>query len=216
MLTACRALRLPGPGACRSAASSAAPGRVSAPTVWPRDAGRGQGGTRTPCAGRRDHAAAALPCAPLLERGARDAPERRRAPDSSVAAVPPRKQPTLPMLARTVMSDSRPATELLYARMMPARPALFFLLYFFFPAPCHCRPATELLYARMMPARPALLVSFSFLWRPVIARPCLVTLAASSLARRPRMACLTACGRHARPLAQAAAWHGCTASEACA
>ena len=43
------------------------------------------------------------------------------APDSSVAAVPPKKQPMLPMLARTVMSESRPATELLYARMMPAQ-----------------------------------------------------------------------------------------------
>jgi len=70
-----------------------------------------------------------------------DAPERRHAPDSSVAAVPPKKQPTLPMLARTVMSDSRPATELLYARMMPARPA--FLVFFFFclsSAPCHRTP----------------------------------------------------------------------------
>ena len=43
------------------------------------------------------------------------------APDSSVAAVPPKKQPMLPILARTVMSDSRPATELLYARMMPVQ-----------------------------------------------------------------------------------------------
>ena len=46
------------------------------------------------------------------------------APESSVAAVPPKKQPMLPMLARTVMSESRPATELLYARMIPASRAL--------------------------------------------------------------------------------------------
>ncbi len=73
-----------------------------------------------------------------LRAGDTDAPQRRRAPDSSVAAVPPKKHPTLPMLARTVMSDSRPATELLYARMMPARPAG---VYFFPPsAPCRCTP----------------------------------------------------------------------------
>ena len=34
-------------------------------------------------------------------------------PDSSVATVPPRKQPMLPELARTLMSERRPATELL-------------------------------------------------------------------------------------------------------
>ena len=34
-------------------------------------------------------------------------------PDSSVATVPPRKHPMLPELARTLMSDRRPATELL-------------------------------------------------------------------------------------------------------
>lgn len=57
-----------------------------------------------------------------LRGGARDRLLRGQvsAPDSSVAAVPPKKQPMLPTLARTVMSDSRPATELLYARMMPA------------------------------------------------------------------------------------------------
>ena len=38
--------------------------------------------------------------------------------------MPPKKQPMLPMLARTVMSESRPATELLYARMIPASRAL--------------------------------------------------------------------------------------------
>lgn len=42
------------------------------------------------------------------------------AADSRVATVPPRKHPMLPELARMLMSERRPATELLYARMMPA------------------------------------------------------------------------------------------------
>ncbi len=42
-------------------------------------------------------------------------------PESRVARVPPKKHPMLPALAATVISDSRPATELLYARMMPAQ-----------------------------------------------------------------------------------------------
>jgi len=42
------------------------------------------------------------------------------AADSRVATVPPRKHPMFPELARMLMSERRPATELLYARMMPA------------------------------------------------------------------------------------------------
>ena len=55
-----------------------------------------------------------------LPRAPKDVNRISAAADSSVATVPPRKQPMLPELARTLMSDRRPATELLYARMIPA------------------------------------------------------------------------------------------------
>lgn len=57
-----------------------------------------------------------------LPRLPKDVNATSAAPDSSVATVPPKKQPMLPALAITVRSDSRPATELLYARIIPAHP----------------------------------------------------------------------------------------------
>ena len=58
--------------------------------------------------------ASSLPRDPNLVKSSRAIPDRM------VATVPPRKQPTLPALRCRDMSDRRPATELLYAKMIPA------------------------------------------------------------------------------------------------
>ena len=64
----------------------------------------------------------AVPASAMSSRPS--SPKREKAtrarPDSRVAAVPPKKQPMLPEPCAVVMSDRRPATLLLYARMMPA------------------------------------------------------------------------------------------------